>query len=113
MTAELGPYLVVLAAGFLPNEAFRVAAVFLARGVDERSELFTWIRIVALALLAAVVSKLTYSPAAALAAVPLSLRVVAIAVGVVAFFAGRRALLGGILAGEAAFVAAAWWWLRG
>lgn len=109
MSAELWPYLVVVAAGFLPNEVFRVAAVFLGRGVDERSELFTWIRIVAIALLAAVVSKLTYSPAAALAAVPMWVRVLSIVVGVAAFFALRRALLLAILAGEAAFVAAAWW----
>lgn len=109
MSAELWPYLVVVAAGFLPNEVFRVAAVLLARGVDESSELFDWIRIVALALLAAVVSKLTYSPAAALAAVPMAVRVLSIAVGVAAFFVLRRALLLAILAGEAVFVAAAWW----
>lgn len=109
MTEGLWPYLVVIAAGFLPNEAFRAAAVLLARRVDETSELFTWIRIVAIALLAAVVSKLTYSPAAMLAAVPLWLRILSIAVGVAAFFSLRRALLTAILAGEAVFVTVAWW----
>lgn len=109
MNADLWPYLVVVAAGFLPNEAFRAAAVFLGRGVDEGSELFTWIRIVAIALLAAVVSKLTYSPSAALLAVPLGVRMLSIAIGIAAFFMLRRALLPAILAGEAAFVVMAWW----
>ncbi len=108
----LWPYAVVILAGFLPNEVFRLAAVFLARGVDETSELFTWIRIVAVALLAAVVSKLVYVPPVALATVPLWARVVAVALGVAVFFGARRALLAGILAGEGALVLAAWWFGR-
>lgn len=103
----LAPYLVVVLAGFLPNEAFRLAAVFLARRVDETSELFTWIRIVALALLAAVVSKLLSQPPAVLEAVPLAARWTSVAIGIGAFFVLRRSLLGAILVGEAALVAAA------
>lgn len=113
MSGELWPYLVVVLAGFLPNEAFRTAAVVLARGIDERSEAFTWVRFVALALLAAVVSKLIYSPTAALAAVPLWAPVAAIATGVVTFFALRRALIPAILAGEALLVGMAWWFGQG
>ena len=108
MSEALWPYLVVVLAGFVPNEVFRVAAVFLARGIDERSEVFAWIRTVALALLAAVVSKLLFQPPAVLAAVPLLARWAAVGTGVAAFFALRRSLLGGILAGEALLVAAAW-----
>lgn len=107
MTA-LWPYLVVVAAGFLPNEVFRAAAVLLAGGVDETSALFTWIRLVALGLLAAVVSKLVYAPAAVLAAVPIWAPVAAIAIGVATFFALRRSLVAGILAGEAVLIGAAW-----
>ena len=102
------PYLVVIGAGFVPNEAFRLAAVLISRGIDENSGLFTWVRFVALALLAGVVSKLVYAPVAALASVPVWAPVTAIAIGVGTFFALRRALLAGILAGEAVLIAAAW-----
>lgn len=112
MPPELWPYVIVIVAGFVPNEAFRLAAVFLSRGVDEGSEIFAWIRIVATCLLAAVVSKLIYAPAASLATVPLAIRVTAIAFGVAAYFVLRRSLILGILAGEAAFVSAAFWFGR-
>lgn len=112
MPPDLWPYLIVVVAGFLPNEVFRLTAVFLSRGVDEGSEVFAWIRIVATCLLAAVVSKLIYAPAASLATVPLAIRVCAIAIGVTAFFVLRRSLVLGILAGEAAFVTAAFWFGR-
>lgn len=109
---SLSPYLVVILAGFLPNEVFRVLGVILGRRVDESREIFAWIRIVATTLLAAVVSKLIYAPAAALATVPMSIRIAAVAIGIAAFFATRRSLLLGILIGEAAFVAGAFWTAR-
>ena len=109
MSEALWPYLVVLLAGFVPNEVFRLAAVVLGRGIDERSELFVWIRIVALALLAAVVSKILYATPPVLVAVPTAWRIAAVAVGVVAFFVARRSLALGILAGESVVIAAAWW----
>jgi hypothetical protein len=109
MPAELWPYLVILVAGVLPNEVFRTAAVLLSRGIDEKSEIFNWIRIMATTLLAAVVSRLVYAPASALATVPIEVRIGSIAIGVAAYFGLRRALLPAILIGEAAFVGAAWW----
>lgn len=109
MTASLWPYLVVIVVGFLPNEVFRLAAVLLSRGVNERSEVFVWIKVVATTLLAAIVSRLIYAPAAALEAVPMWVRVGAIAVGVATYFALRRSLLLGILIGEGAFILTAWW----
>ncbi|NNM73991.1 AzlD domain-containing protein [Enterovirga aerilata] len=112
MSEALWPYLVILLAGVLPNEIFRVAAVFLSRGIDEESELFRWIRVVATTLLAAVVCRLIYSPAAALEQVPLAIRASALPVGIAAFFLLRRSLVLGILAGEAWFVLAAWWFGR-
>lgn len=109
MSEAAWPYLVVLLAGFLPNEIFRFGAVVLSRGLNENSELFTWVKIVALALLAAVVSKLIYASPAALASVPLWVRAGAVAIGVAAFYGARRSLALGILAGEAALIATAWW----
>lgn len=107
MLDALWPYLVVVMAGALPNEIFRSAAVFLARGLSEDSELFRWIRIVAVALLAAVVSKIVVSPPAALATTPTWLTIAAVIVGVAAFLRIRHLFLS-ILVAEAAFVAAAW-----
>ena len=108
MADALWPYLVVILAGFLPNEMFRWGAVLLGRRIDDTSEFFVWIRIVAVALLAAVVSKLLFSPPAILAQVPLWLRLLSVAVGIGGFYAGRRSLLLGILAGEAVLVGSVW-----
>jgi uncharacterized membrane protein (UPF0136 family) len=113
MNEALWPYLVVLLAGFLPNEVFRVAAVLLSRGIDADSEFFRWIKVVATTLLAAVVARLVYSPAAALEHIPLAIRASAVLVGIAGFLVLRRSLVLGILTGEIYFVAAAWWIGRG
>ena len=108
MTHTLWPYAVVLLFGAVPNELFRIAAVFLSRGLSEQSEVFQWIRIVAVTLLASVVSKIVLSPPAALATVPVWVSILALAFGVATFLASRI-LVASILAGEAMFVIAAWW----
>ena len=102
------PYLVVIVFGFLPSEIWRVLAVFLSRGLNEQSEILQWVRAVAIALLAGVIAKLLFTPSGALAAVPLAGRMGAIVVGVGAFFATRRPIVG-VLSGEAAVIAFAWW----
>ena len=104
----LWPYLLVLLFGFLPSEIWRVLAVFVSRGLNEKSEILQWVRAVAITLLAGVIAKLLFSPSGALAVVPLGWRLGAILVGVGAFFATRRAIVG-VLAGEAAVIAVAWW----
>jgi Branched-chain amino acid transport protein (AzlD) len=103
------PYLLVIAFGFLPSEIWRVLAVFLARGFDERAEIFVWVRAVASTLVAGVVAKILLTPAGALAAVPLSLRLGALALGVAAFFLVRRSVMAGVVVGEAALIGASWW----
>ncbi len=102
------PYLLVIVFGFLPSEIWRVLAVFLSRGLNEQSEILQWVRAVAITLLAGVIAKLLFTPSGAVAIVPLAGRLGAILVGVAAFFATRRAIVG-VLAGEAALVALAWW----
>ncbi len=108
MTEALWPYFAILLAGVLPNEAFRVAAVFLSRGLNENSEFFRLIRVVATTLLAGVVARLIYSPAPALEQVPLLLRGAAVLVGIAGFFVLRRSLALGIGTGLAFFVVVAW-----
>ena len=106
---DLAPYLVLLAAGFLPNEMWRMLGVVVAHGLDERSELVLWVRSVATALLAGVVAKIVFFPPVGLAEVPLAVRLVAIAIGFAAFLTLRRSVLAGVAVGEAALMLGALW----
>jgi len=105
---ELSPYFVLIAAGFLPNEIWRMLGIAVAHGLDEKSEPVLLLRAVATALLAGVVAKITLFPPAGLADVPLAVRLTAIALGLVTFLAVRRSVLAGVVAGEAALTVGAW-----
>ena len=104
---ELGPYLALVLAGFLPNEIWRLLGVVVARGLDEDSELLVWVRAVATAVLAAVIAKLIFFAPGALASVPLSVRLSAMAAGFVAFTLFRRSVFAGVAVGEAVLIAGA------
>lgn len=104
MHGELWLYGALVVAGFLPHEIWRWIGMVLSRGLDERSEIVIWVRAVATAILAGVIAKLTLAPTGALAAIPLAVRLGAIAVGFAAFLALRRSVLAGVLAGEAALM---------
>jgi hypothetical protein len=104
---ELSPYLVLILVGFLPNEIWRLLGIVAARGIDEDSELVTWVRAVAVAILAAVIAKLILIPPGALASVPLTVRLGAITCGFAAFLLVRRSVFVGLVAGEAALIAGA------
>jgi hypothetical protein len=107
--AELSPYLVLIAAGFLPNEVWRMLGIVVAHGFDESSELVIWVRAVATALLAGVVAKIILFPPGGLADVPLAIRLSAIAVGFSGFVLVRRSVFAGVLAGEAVLILGAFW----
>jgi hypothetical protein len=100
MSDELHAYALLLLVGFLPNEIWRMLGLAVARGVDEDSEFFVWARAVAVAVLAGVIAKLILFPPGALAAVPVSLRLGAIACGLLAFLLARRSVFAGVAAGE-------------
>ncbi|MFS8038213.1 AzlD domain-containing protein [Xanthobacter sp. AM11] len=91
---------IVVLVGFLPTEIWRSLAVLAGRRVEEGSGVLLWVRAVATALLAAVVARLLFAPAGALAAVPLALRLGAVAGGVAGFVALRRSVFAGVLIGE-------------
>jgi hypothetical protein len=105
----LAPYLVLIAAGFLPNEVWRMLGIVVAHGLDEGSELVVWVRAVATGLMAGVVAKIVLFPPGGLAEVPLAVRLSAMAVGFAAFVLVRRSVFAGVLAGEAALILGAFW----
>jgi len=105
---ELSPYLVLIAAGFFPNEVWRMLGLAVARGVDEHSELVAWVRAVATALLGGVIAKITLFAPASLAEVPLAIRLAAMAVGFAVFLTVRRSVFAGVAAAEAALMLGAW-----
>ncbi len=102
--AELWPYLVLILAGYLPNEIWRVLGLMLARGLNEDSQIVVWSRAVATALLAGVVAKLILFANGALTTVPLSVRVGAAVVGFLAFALIKRSVFAGVIVGEAALL---------
>lgn len=107
--AELWPFLVLITVGFLPNEIWRVFGLVLARGLNEDSEIVMWSRAVATATLAGVIAKLILFSNGSLAAIPLSVRLTATAVGFIAFLIVRRSVFAGVAVGEAVLLAGGYW----
>ena len=54
--------LVLVLAGFLPNEVWRMAGLWFGAGVDESSEVLVWVRAVATAILAGVIAQILVQP---------------------------------------------------
>jgi hypothetical protein len=106
--AELWPYLVLILAGFLPNEVWRLLGVVASRGIDEGSELITWVRAVATAILTGVVSKIVVFAPGALGGVPLAIRLAAAAAGMAAFLLLRGSVLAGVVTGTLAVLVGVW-----
>lgn len=103
----LEPYLALLLLGFLPSEMWRWLGIIVGAGLDEGSEIILWVRAVATALVAGVIARIVLIPPGALASVPLTVRLAAIACGFLAFLAIRRSAFAGVLVGEAVLVAGA------
>jgi hypothetical protein len=101
--------MVLLLAGFLPNEIWRVLGLWLGSGVDEGSELLVWVRAVATAILAGVIAQILVFPPGSLAGVPGFLRYGAVAAGFAVFIATRRSIFAGVVCGEIVMLAGKWW----
>ena len=71
--------LILVLAGFLPNEIWRMAGLWFGSGVDEGSEVLVWVRAVATAILAGVIAQILVQPPGVLASVPDWLRYGAVA----------------------------------
>lgn len=107
MSFAMDPYLALILVGFLPSEVWRWLGIVLGRGLDENAEIVLWVRAVATALIAGVVARIVVIPPGALAGVPLSVRLVALGGGFLAFLLIRRSAFAGVLAGEALLIAGA------
>ena len=93
--------LVLVIAGFLPNEVWRMLGLWLGGGVDEGSELLVWVRAVATAILAGVIAQILVQPPGALAKrAGLVARYGAVAAGSAAFIVTRRSIFAGVVCGE-------------
>jgi branched-subunit amino acid transport protein len=100
---------VVVLAGFLPNEVWRMLGIWIGGGVDEGSELLVWVRAVATAILAGVIAQILVHPPGALATVPGWLRYAAVGAGCAVFMVTRRSILFGVVGGELVLLAGKWW----
>src|SRR6266702_8887193 len=98
--SELHAYALLVLVGFLPSEIWRMLGLVAARGIADESELFMWVRAVAIAVLAGVIAKIILFPPGTLASVPPIIRLCAIVGGFAAFVIVRRSVLAGVVAGE-------------
>ena len=112
MSAFIGDWhalVVLLVAGVIPNQIWRMLGLWLGGGMDEGSELLIWVRAVATAILAGVIAQIVVQPPGALASVPGFLRYGAVAAGFLAFVLARRSIFAGVACGELVMLAGQWW----
>ena len=102
--------MVLLLAGVLPNEVWRMLGLWLGGGIDEGSELLIWVRAVATAILAGVIAQILFLPPGALASVSPLLRYGAVAAGFAVFLVARRSIFAGVVAGEVVLLVGQLWW---
>lgn len=112
MTAFFGDWqalLVLVLAGVLPNEIWRMLGLWLGGGLDESSEILVWVRATATAILG-VITQLLIAPPGELATIPIALRFAATIGGFLAFLLMRKSVLAGVMTGEAIILAAKYWY---
>jgi branched-subunit amino acid transport protein len=100
---------ILLIAGVIPNQIWRMLGLWFGGGIDEGSELLVWVRAVATAVLAGVIAQILVQPPGALASVPGWLRYAAVSGGFLAFLVTGRSTLAGVVCGELLMLAGKWW----
>src|SRR5258706_12913582 len=90
---------VLLLAGVIPNQIWRMLGLWLGAGLDEGSDLLLWVKAGATAILAGGIAQILGQPPGALASVPGFLRYGAGGAGVLAFMLTKRAVFAGVLSG--------------
>jgi hypothetical protein len=102
------PFVILLVAGFLPNEVWRLLGLVIGGGIEESSELLVWVRAVATAILAGVIVQILIVPPGALAGVPDVIRYSSAIVAVIGYFAARKSVFIGVVCGEIFVLAGTW-----
>lgn len=102
------PFVILLVAGFLPNEIWRLLGLVIGGGIEENSEALVWVRAVATAILAGVIAQILIVPPGALASVPDVIRYSSALVGIVGYFAARKSVFAGVVCGEIFVLAGTW-----
>jgi hypothetical protein len=100
-----GGYLPFFIAGFLACEPWRWGGALIGRDLDPNGEVFIWVRAVSSAIVAGLVTRLVAFPTGALATIGAPTRFGAAAIGIAAFFAFRKNLGAGVVAGTIALIA--------
>jgi branched-subunit amino acid transport protein AzlD len=91
-----GGYLTLALAGLLATEVWRWLGLAVGSRLDMASGLFQWVRAVATALVAGLVTRMVLFPVGALAEVPLWMRLGACAGGVSLYLVLRRNVAAGV-----------------
>jgi branched-subunit amino acid transport protein len=87
----------------LATYLWRGLGVVLSTRIDPTGSTFRWVSCVSYAMLAGLVARMTVLPVGALAATPLTHRLVAMACGFAFFALSRRSVLVGVTGGTALF----------
>lgn len=101
-------YLYLFLAGFCATQPWRYLGVMLSRDISLDSEILVWVNLVSTALVAGLVSRLVLFPSGVTAAVPMELRLLAMAAGIGVFLLARRSMGVGVIAGVAVLIAGQW-----
>jgi hypothetical protein len=99
---------ILVVAGVIPNQIWRMLGLWFGGGIDEGSELLIWVRAVATAILAGVIAEIVVQPPGALASVPEWLRYTSVLVGFAGFMASRKSIFTGVVCGEIVIVVGKW-----
>jgi hypothetical protein len=105
-----GGYLTLFLAGFLATEVWRWLGLAVGSRLDVAGAPFQWVRAVATALVAGLVTRMLLFPTGALTEVALGVRLGAFAGGVLLYFLLRRSLAAGV-GGAALLLMVGQWWL--
>jgi len=101
--------LILVVAGFLPNEVWRMLGLWLGGGINEDTDILIWVRAIATAILAGVIAQILVLPPGALATVPAPLRYGSVLFGLLVFLGFKRSIFVGVLCGELMMLGGKYW----
>ncbi|ESR23581.1 AzlD domain-containing protein [Lutibaculum baratangense] len=101
MTGGLSTYLVILIAGWMATDVWRLLGVAFSVRLNAESPVLKWVRAVSTALVAGLIAKLVIYAPGELADVALWVRLSAVAAGCAAYLAAGGNVFAGVVAAEA------------